>query len=62
MFTFKPNHKLYRDQSNANYDQLIKKVRSMYCGIPVRVENGVVSTIPRANRRTSKVIGKIVKV
>lgn len=61
MYTFTPNRKAYAAQSNADYAALIRKVRSMYCGTPLRVENGIVTALPMSKSGIAKQIGKITK-
>lgn len=56
MWTFTPTAENYAIQKDESYADLIKKIRSIYCGKPVRIENGVVTaTILGQN----KVIGHI---
>lgn len=61
MFTFTPNYEFYATQTNANYADLIKTIRGIYCGKALRVEDGIVTALPYKAGRAAKVIGTITK-
>lgn len=61
MFTFTPDCEFYAKQTSDNYESLIRKVRSIYCGRPLRVENGIVTALPGGRLSQPKVVGTITR-
>ena len=61
MFTFTPNCEFYANQTHDNYDSLIRKVRSIYCGKVLRIEGGIVTALPHGRLGQPKIVGTITK-
>jgi len=62
MFKFTPNSENYATQQNSDYAALISKIRSIYCGKSLRIENGIVTAVAYSDRiGEPKVVGTIVK-